>query len=60
MKIDAIERESGHLHDVPSATSLVIKLRYTGDVRYVILLSPANQRADMTAIRKTLQAESGW
>lgn len=54
-----VEKSFGVEHFAPRVSTLLIRLEYDSDVRFVILLTPAGIRAELTAVRKMQGASDG-
>ena len=55
-----IDTTFGVTHRLPRTSTLLVKLRHGANTTFVVVLTPAAVRADLTSIRKMFGASTAW
>lgn len=60
LPVSDVDRTFGNLPSALRAGTLLIKLRSQTSTAFILFVTPAGTRANLTAIRKTLGASTAW
>lgn len=58
LPVDTVDSEFGTQHFVPRASTLVMNTSTNDEVKFVLLLKPANARVDIRSVREAIGADA--